>query len=174
MSLEAAELLALALALEEDDAPQERAVEELAAAAEGSVVALSAAHAHAVSLVRELPYDEQAQRTVALLQHALQRVRPAATGDADEQTPEEVEEAESWLRAGRNRRTGGGGEGGHTVATRLARLAADAAEAQAASADADDARDRGDAGDLVADLERLRQSAVEEPDERRRTRWWRP
>lgn len=162
MPFEAAELVALALALEEDDVPEDRAVEELAAAADGSVVTLSAAHAHAVSLARALPYDEQAQHTVEVLQHALQRVTAAPAGAAADQP---ADEGDSWLRSGRSRRPAPQLERGRALAARLARLADEAGTAE---------EHRG-AGNLTAELDRLRDSASGEPEpERRRSRWWRP
>jgi hypothetical protein len=151
MPLEGSELLALALALEEEAVDDDQAAAELAAGAEGSAVTLQAAHAHALSLARELPYDEKAQRTVELLQRALQRAHdPAAVEPGDE----------GWLRPGRDRRPPAAGEPGRsTLADRLSSLRTVLGDSST------------DPDALASELERLRETAVEE---RRRGRWRRP
>lgn len=152
MPLEGSELLALALALEEEAVDDDQAAAELAAGAEGSTVTLQAAHAHALSLARELPYDEKAQRTVELLQRALQRAHDPAAAERPGD--------EGWLRPGRDRRFPAEGESARSrLADRLSALGTTLGDNAA------------DPDELASELDRLRQTAVEE---RRRGRWRRP
>lgn len=73
MTTDGRELLALALALEAEDADDEQAVASLVDSAGCSATALMGAYAFALSLARDMPYDTTNERTLRILTQALQR-----------------------------------------------------------------------------------------------------
>lgn len=73
MSVAGAELLALALALEAEGSDDETAVMSLAERAHYSGTALMSAVTYALSLGRDLPFDQGREHTLVLLTRAVQR-----------------------------------------------------------------------------------------------------
>lgn len=73
MATDARELLGLALALASEGDDDERVIDELVEAADGSATALMGAYAFALSLARDLPYDTSNEHTLSVLTRALQR-----------------------------------------------------------------------------------------------------
>jgi hypothetical protein len=126
------ELLALALALEDDGLGDEEIVAALTAAAEDHVLRLQNAYASTLYLLQETPLDEGAQRLMRLFLQAMTRV---AAHDA---SPPAVSVDTDWVER---------------------RYEADSAEGMAERL-ATHARDRqsirDDARRLQADLKRLR------------------
>ena len=86
---EAYELLALALALEDDGRADQDVVGALAAAADGHVLRLQSAYASTLYLSQDMPLDAGAQRLASLFLSALEQVAsddlvsPEAPADTD-------------------------------------------------------------------------------------------
>src|SRR5687768_721366 len=87
---EAYELLALALANQDENKADDEIVEALTAAAEGRVVRLQSAYASLLYLSRELPADQRLRHLTVLMLRALQHV---AEHDPVDGTVEELD----WL-----------------------------------------------------------------------------
>ena len=95
---EAHELIALALALEDEGRPDEDVVAALVAAAEGHILRLQSAYASTLYLTHELPFDQRAHDLSAMFLTALKYVAAhepvdGRGGSADTE----------WLRRGRDR-----------------------------------------------------------------------
>jgi hypothetical protein len=88
---QAYELLALALALEDEGRGDDEVVAAVVNAAEGHVVRLQSAYASTLYLLQDLPFDKGAQRLAAVLLRALEQV-------AEHETPEhETPPDTRWL-----------------------------------------------------------------------------
>ena len=83
---EAHELIAVALALEDEGRPDKDVVAALVAAADGHILRLQSAYASALYLTHELPFDQRAHDLAATFLRALEHVaahEPAGEGSAD-------------------------------------------------------------------------------------------
>lgn len=129
---EAHELIALALALDDEGRPDEDVVAVLIDAAEGDVLRLQSAYASTLYLAHNLPYDQRADRLSTTFLSALEHVRAHAPA------PPEWSDDTEWLGRGADRDTA------RELADRLARATGDR-EAVLRNA-----------RQLQADLERLR------------------
>ena len=129
---EAHELIALALALDDEGRPDHEVVAALVAAAEGHMLRLQSAYASTLYLSHEMPLDQRAERLARTFLKALEHVA------AHEPTNPEAAADIDWL-----------GRGGQREATR------DLAE-RLAVATGDRETVLRNARQLQADLERLR------------------
>lgn len=96
---EAHELIALALALEDEGRPGEDVVAALVAAAEGHTLRLQSAYASTVYLSHELPFDQRAHDLSVTFLRALEHV--AAHDPADDEGSADT----AWLGRGGDRDT---------------------------------------------------------------------
>ena len=96
---DAHELIALALALEDEGRPDEDVTAALVAAAEGHTLRLQSAYASTLYLSHELPFDQRAHDLSATFLRALERVAaPVAVDDAGSADT-------AWLGRGTDRET---------------------------------------------------------------------
>jgi hypothetical protein len=137
---QAYELLALALALEDEGLGDDEVVSALATATEGHVVRLQSAYASTLYLLRETPLDTSAQRLANLLLMTLERV---ATHDIALDSPVDT----AWLDTSEE-----GEAPGQRLADRLAQRAGDREAVL------------HDARRLQAELTRLRDARPAGPD----------
>src|SRR5438309_3223226 len=97
---DAHELIALALALEDEGQPDEVVVAALVSAAEGHFLRLQSAYASTLYLTHELPFDQRAHDLSAMFLNALEHVaahEPVDVAGGTEDT--------AWLRRGGDRET---------------------------------------------------------------------
>jgi hypothetical protein len=94
---EAHELIAMALALEDEGRPDQEVVSALVTAAEGHMLRLQSAYASTLYLSHEMPLDQRAERLAGTFLKALEHVA------AHEPTSPEVPADTEWLGHGTER-----------------------------------------------------------------------